>query len=94
MPTRIEADGHTWRVTSFEDDRRREVRTVVFHCLSNSQRPYRVIEVPDHVLGEREPGSLSGDELTRLFDGAHTMDYSHDASASPASRGYGDPPLD
>jgi hypothetical protein len=93
MPHRIKADGDTWRVTNYEDDRRRAVRTVVFHCLSDSQRPYRVVEVADDVLGGRELDGLSGDELTRLFDRSHTMDYSHDASAHPIDHGYGDPPL-
>jgi hypothetical protein len=92
MGHRIQADGDSWRVTSFEDDRRRAVRTVVFHCLSNSQRPYRVIEVPDSLAPDGIDG-MSSDQLTELFSRAHTMDYSHDVAASPASRGYGDPPL-
>jgi hypothetical protein len=29
-----------------------------------------------------------------LFERSHVMDFSHDRSASPLSRGYGDPPLD
>lgn len=90
---RIDADGHSWRVTSFEDDRRRAVRTLVFHCLSNTQRPYRVVEVPDEVMGDGDVGSLSRDKLGQLFDRSHTMDYSHDVAANPLSRGYGDPPL-
>jgi hypothetical protein len=89
MPHQIEADGHTWRVTNFEQDRRREVRTIVFHCLSNSQRPYRVVEVPDDIMGDREIGGLSADELTRMFEQSQPMDYSHDAAMRPASRGHG-----
>jgi hypothetical protein len=80
MPHRIEADGDTWRVTNYEDDRRRAVRTVVFHCLSNSQRPYRVVEVPDALLGDRDLDSLSQDELIRMFERSQTMDYSHAAA--------------
>jgi hypothetical protein len=94
MWRRIDADGDSWRVTNFEDDRRRAVRTVVFHCLSNSQRPYRVVEVPDEMLDDRGVDGLSKDHLASLFGRAHAMDYSHDASASPRNRGYGDPPLD
>jgi hypothetical protein len=90
----LSADGDTWRVTSTGDDPRRDVRTLVFHCLSNSQRPYRVVEVPPDVLGDRELDAVSDLELGALFDRAHAMDYSHDASASPLSRGYGDPPLE
>jgi hypothetical protein len=84
MPHQIEADGHTWRVTNFEQDRRREVRTIVFHCLSNSQRPYRVVEVPDDIMGDREIGGLSAEELARMFDQSQTMDYSHDAAMRSA----------
>jgi hypothetical protein len=91
---RIDADGDSWRVTNFEDDRRRAVRTIVFHCLSNSQRPYRVVEVPDEVLGDGGLDRLSKTQFAELFSRSHTMDFSHDASASPLSRGYGDPPLE
>jgi hypothetical protein len=94
MWRRIDADGDNWRVTSFEDDRRRAVRTVVFHCLSNTQRPYRVVEVPDDLLDDDGVDGLSTERLGELFSRAHAMDYSHDASASPRSRGYGDPPLE
>jgi hypothetical protein len=85
MGHRIDADGDSWRVTSFEDDRRRAVRTVVFHCLSNTQRPYRVVEVPDDVMGEDSLDSLSETQLGELFRRAHTMDYSHDGAAEPFS---------
>lgn len=90
----LSADGDVWRVTSTGDDPRRDVRTVVFHCLSNTQRPYRVVEVPQGVLQDRPLDDVPDAELGRLFDRSHAMDFSHDASASPLNRGYGDPPLD
>jgi hypothetical protein len=90
MWRRIDADGDIWRVTSFEDDRRRAVRTVVFHCLSNTQRAYRVVEVPDGAIGSDGVDGLSKERLVELFERAHVMDYSHDASASPLSRGRGE----
>lgn len=92
MRESIHADGDTWRVTDTDHDPRRAVHTVVFHCLSDIQRPYRVLEVPESQLG-RGMDSLSEDELRSLFERAHTMDYSHDAAANPESHGYGDPPL-
>jgi hypothetical protein len=92
---RLSADGDTWRVTSTGDDPRRDVRTVVFHCLSNTQRPYRVVEVPTSVLPQdRALDAIPDRELGSLFERSHTMDFSHDRAASPLSRGYGDPPLD
>ncbi|HEX6309548.1 MAG TPA: hypothetical protein VFZ69_15225 [Longimicrobiales bacterium] len=85
------ADGDTWRVSSDTHDARRAVHTVVFHCVSNSQRPYRVVEFPDAALEGRDIEAMGESELTELFGRSHTMDYSHDAAAEPGSHGYGDP---
>lgn len=93
MATHIEADGDTWRVTNYDDDRRRAVRTVVFHCVSNPQRPWRVIEVADDAFGSRDIADLPTDRLESMFERSHAMDYSHDEAANPLNRGYGDPPL-
>ena len=87
------ADGETWRVSSDMHDPQRAVHTVVFHCISNSQRPYRVVEIPDPMLEGQDVDQLGERELTELFGRSHTMDYSHDAAANPESHGYGDPPL-
>ena len=86
-------DGDTWRITSDGVDARRSVRTIVFHCISNATRPYRVVELPESLLQSRSSESLSEEDLTELFGRSHTMDYSHDAAANPESHGYGDPPL-
>lgn len=72
------ADGDTWRVSSDAHDSERAVHTVVFHCVSNSQRPYRVVEVPDPVMGDRDLDSMKEPELTELFGRSQTMDFSHD----------------
>ena len=86
------ADGDTWRVSSDAHDSHRGVHTFVFHCVSNGQRPYRVVEVPEPVLQGRAE-SLGEDDLTALFARSQTMDYSHDAAAEPDHHGYGDPPI-
>jgi hypothetical protein len=88
------ADGDSWRVTMDEYDRRRAVETIVFHCVSDSQRPYRVVEVPDEVLGGRGVDALSKEELTDLFAGSHTMDYTHDRAARPLQHGETATPRD
>lgn len=93
MHEEFHADGETWQVSTDPHDIGRDVRTVVFHCVSNSSRPYRVVEVPDSLLQGREFDSLNGEELRQLFDRTHTMDFSHDAAANPESHGFGDPPL-
>lgn len=81
------ADGDTWRVTSDAHDSQRAVHTVVFHCISNSQRPYRVVEIPDPVLKGRDVDALKEPELTQLFGRSQTMDYSHDTAAQPRRHG-------
>lgn len=91
---RLSAGGDTWRVTSTGDDPRRDVRTFVFHCLSNTQRPYRVIEVPSGVADDRPLDRIPDRDLGELFDRAHALDYSVDPAASGVNRGFGDPPLD
>lgn len=93
MSELFHADGDTWRVTSDEHDSRRAASTVVFHCVSNALRPYRVVEVPDDIRRSRSLTEASEEELTQMFAKSHTMDYSHDAAANPESHGYGDPPL-
>jgi hypothetical protein len=87
------ADGDTWRVSSDAHDSQRGVHTFVFHCVSNGQRPYRVVEVPDPLMKGQTADGLGEDELTELFARSHTMDFSHDAAADPDSHGYGDPPV-
>jgi hypothetical protein len=94
MADTINADGDRWLVTLDRHDRRRAVETVVFHCVSNTQRPYRVIEVPDDALRGRAVADLSAEELAELFAKSHTMDYTHDRAARPRHHGYGDPPLE
>ena len=88
----FQADGDTWRVSSDAHDSQRAVHTLVFHCVSNSQRPYRVIEVPDPILEGRDVDTMGEAELTVLFGRSQTMDYSHDAAADPDSHGYGGTP--
>jgi len=85
------ADGDTWRVSTDTHDPQSAVHTVVFHCISNSQRPYRVVQFPEELTGGRPVEELGERELTELFGRSHTMDYSHDAAAEPESHGYGDP---
>jgi hypothetical protein len=88
----LHVDGDTWRVTS-DEGAARAVRTIVFHCVSNATRPYRVVEIPEPLLRGRGADALSESDLAELFGRSHTMDYSHDAAANPESHGYGDPPL-
>jgi hypothetical protein len=90
---KLEADGDTWQVTSDGYDEAPGVRTFVFHCLSDTQRPYRVVQVPEPMLRDRTLDGVDDTELREFFERSHTMDFSHDRAANPESHGYGDPPL-
>ena len=87
MKDEFRADGDTWRVTVGDQDGRRAVDTIVFHCVSNANRPYRVVEVPEPVLNGRGIDALTEDDLAGLFGRSQTMDYSHDAAAEPDRHG-------
>jgi hypothetical protein len=93
MLDQFQADGDTWQITSGEVDDTHAVRTIVFHCVSDIQRPYRVVQVAEPVLAGKSIEALTEDELTTLFNRSHTMDYVHDPAARPESHGYGDPPI-
>jgi hypothetical protein len=75
------ADGDTWRVSSDAHDSERAVHTIVFHCISNGQRPYRVVEVPDPLLEGRDVDQVGETNLTEFFARSQTMDFSHDTGA-------------
>ncbi len=68
MAKNLSADGDTWRARLGLEVPREGMRTVLFFCTSNGQRPYRVVEVP----GEQVPdaGALDGigdSQLAELF---------------------------
>lgn len=46
MPRTIEADGDRWEVRPEMERARPDRHALVFHCVSNRQRPYQVAEVP------------------------------------------------
>lgn len=81
MERTFKADGEEWKLGIDHQAAHPGMRALVFHCISNSGRPYRVLEVPAHP----EP-DLSGDALVRYFAESHTLDYSTDPSAEAARR--------
>jgi hypothetical protein len=83
---KVKMDGDTWQVTSGGYDERPGVRTFVFHCLSNSQRPYRVVEVPGPLVQDRGLDDVGDSELSDLFNRSGTMDFSHDPAGRAAFR--------
>lgn len=75
MP-KIKAAGDTWSARIGEGSSDREVQTIVFFCVTNGQRPYRVVEVPRTQLGGTDAlEALSVADLQALFDASISMNY-------------------
>lgn len=76
MPQPIKADGDTWRARLSECPPRPETQAVVFFCVTTSQRPYRVVEVPaDRLKNAEELEALRDSELRELFEASRSLDY-------------------
>lgn len=72
----LKADGDRWKVRLGEDRPRPGVRVVLFFCQSTSQRPYRVVEVPeDRFRSQDDIERLGTAELTELYRQSHSLDF-------------------
>jgi hypothetical protein len=88
MKRTYEIDGSEWAVTVDRQAAHPGMHAIVFHCVSDGQRPYRVLEVPAD--SGTDPDRLSERELRELFGNAHTLDFSLDEAAEPRTHGQGD----
>lgn len=88
MERPIEMDGDRWIATVDRRSAHPGMHAVVFHCVSDGQRPYRVIEVPADESREGSDTGFNERELKEMFSNAHTMDYSRDEAAEPGRHGY------
>jgi hypothetical protein len=82
MAMRYDADGERWDVYLSEEAPREGVRSVIFHCVSNSSHGWRVAEVP--AAEYASDGALEGlddAELDELFQGSQPFDYAQDPKA-------------
>jgi hypothetical protein len=79
---RFDADGERWSVTLDRGEEAPGVNALVFHCLSNPQRPYRVVRISE-TDATRDPGELEDGRLRALFADAQIMDYVRDRDAIP-----------
>lgn len=76
MAKRIKADNDTWQAT-LDASSSRYGRTVVFFCVSNGQRPWRVARVDEGEIPTAEDlDALSADELRALFGRSESMNVS------------------
>lgn len=84
MARSIKADGERWEFRIDEKRPHPGVSALVFFCLTNGSRPYRVVEVPAAQLpGPEALDQLDTEELERLFSESDVMDFVHDAAADP-----------
>lgn len=84
MAKRFEADGDTWEVALEAHSPQKGVNSVVFHCVSNPQRAYRVLPLDTEVgRAEHLPDGASSDRLRELFERSQSMGYTLDAEADP-----------
>lgn len=81
MAKRIKADNDTWQAAL--DTSPGYGRTLVFFCVSNDQRPWRVVRLdedelggPDEVGGPDDLEALSSDDLRALFERSESMNVS------------------
>lgn len=74
MAQEIRMDGDRWRVKLGEESPRAGRRAVLFFPTTCDQRPFRVVEVPEDLIGD-EAGleGLSERELRELFRDSTSM---------------------
>jgi len=76
MAERIKADNDTWQAT-LEASRTGSGRHLVFFCVSNAQRPWRVVRLDaDELASPEQLEALSNDELRSLFERSESMNVS------------------
>lgn len=84
---RYKAHGESWDVALSEEEAREGVRPIVFRCITNTSRGWRVVEVPAADYSERRVNDLSSDELDSLFERSQPFDFTHDPKAIEGSIG-------
>jgi hypothetical protein len=79
---RYDADGERWDVYVSKEGPHGGLRSIIFHCSSNSSFGWRVTEVPEGELrSDEELERLEQAELDRLFARSQPFDYAHDPHA-------------
>ena len=82
MRERFDADGDRWQVNLDLAEEAPGVNALVFHCLSNPQRPYRVVRITESDA-THDPAELDEGRLRELFAHSQVMDYVRDRDALP-----------
>lgn len=85
---RIKADGDTWSVRLGEESDSDDERTMLFFCVTTSQRPYRVLRLSrERLPDESALEALSDEGLRECFAASRSMDFprDYDRSSPPGS---------
>lgn len=73
---KIKADGDTWSVRLGEEADSDDERTLLFFCVTTSQRPYRVLRLPrERLPDEAALEALSDERLRECFAASRSMDF-------------------
>jgi hypothetical protein len=86
MRERFDADGERWSVTVDRGEEAPGVNALVFHCLSNPQRPYRVARIT-HAEAADDRQAFDERRLHELFADSQVMDYVRNRDAIPGREG-------
>jgi hypothetical protein len=79
---KYEADGERWDVYLSEERAHDGVRSLIFHCESNSSHGWRVAEVPaDRFTSQDSLDRLDESDLAELYARSQPFDYVHDPAA-------------
>jgi hypothetical protein len=79
---RYDADGERWDVYLSEEPPRAGMRSVIFHCASNSSVGWRVVEVAaDRYASDEALEEAGEEELDALYARSQPFDYAHDPKA-------------
>lgn len=82
MSREIEADGKTWKVALDRHLPHPGTRAVVFHCVSDRDYGYRVVEVPAaEVTSQDTLDRMAADDVEALYERSQPFDFVHDAKA-------------
>lgn len=87
MARQIEADGHRWEVSVEDRSAHEGRRAVVFYCVTDPQRGYRVVEVSESRLVDDELEEDDG-SLERLYAESQPFDYTPDPKARESTIGH------
>jgi hypothetical protein len=79
---KYEAGGERWDVYLSEETPTDGIRSLIFHCVSNSSHGWRVAQVPaSEFASQQSLERLEESDLDELYRRSQPFDYAHDPTA-------------